>query len=173
MKRITIGVDKEVDLKFRKKASQIYNFEKGWYSKAANDAMKSWATESKSITEDIHNLMNSINPNHWETLKHEININKTDPVENIEDFINYINHESNYNLKVEGKNGQMIVELKNAVKSDSNDHLDDLENNLMTLMMLHLIIRIIILSLEEATKDKYVVSGIGSVPPVYINKLKK
>ena len=45
MKRITISVDSDVDLKFRKKASQKYQFEKGWYSSALEEAMVSWSED--------------------------------------------------------------------------------------------------------------------------------
>ena len=54
MKRITITVDDDVDLKFRKKASQKYHFEKGWYSKAVNDAMTSWSSEGSALSTNIN-----------------------------------------------------------------------------------------------------------------------
>lgn len=167
MKRVTITVDSDVDIRFRKKASQKYQFEKGWYSKAVVDAMDSWATESSEISNDINSLMNSINSDYWENLKSELNIEENDPFENMEDFINYINDESSYDLKMDREGNNIIVELKNDTVSS-----EDLEKNLKTLMILHLITKIILSSLERTTKGKYVISGIGTIPPVYIKKVK-
>ena len=167
MKRVTITVDSDVDIKFRKKASQKYQFEKGWYSKAVVDAMDSWATESGEISNDINSLMNSINPEHWENLKSELNIEENDPFENMEDFINYINNESSYDLKMDREGNNIVVKLKNNAVAP-----EDLEKNLKTLMILHLLTKIILSSLERTTKGKYVVSGIGDIPPVYIKKVK-
>ena len=167
MKRVTITVDSDVDIKFRKKASQKYQFEKGWYSKAVVDAMDSWATESSESSADVNSLMNSINPAHWEDLKLELNIEENDPFENMEDFINYINNESSYDLKMDREGNNIMIELKNNANPPEN-----LEKNLKTLMILHLITKIILSSLEKTTKDKYVVNGIGTIPPVYIKKVK-
>ncbi len=169
MKRVTIKVDPDVDVKFKKKASQKYQFEKGWYSKAVEDAMKSWASESNKLSTSVSDLMNSINPESWEKLKLELNIGKKDPFENMEDFINYINTESNYNLKIEREGDNIMVELKNSTSSP----VEDLEKNLKTLMILHIILKIILSSLEEATKEKYVISGVGTIPPVYIKRVNK
>jgi hypothetical protein len=167
VKRVTITVDSDVDIKFRKKASQKYQFEKGWYSKAVVDAMDSWATENSNDSADVNSLMNSINPEYWEILKLELNIEENDPFENMEDFINYINNESSYDLKIDREGNNIMVELKNGAISP-----EDLEKNLKTMMILHLIIKIILSSMEKTTKDKYVVSGIGTIPPVYIKKVK-
>lgn len=168
MKRVTINVDPEVDIKFRKKASQKYQFEKGWYSKAVEDAMKSWASESNKLSTNANDLMNSINPKAWEKLKLELNIDKKDPFENMEDFINYVNTKSDYDLKIKREGDDIMVEFKN----NSDIPVEDLEKNLRTLMGLHLIIKIMLSSLEEATKDKYIINGVGTIPPVYIKKVK-
>ena len=168
MKRVTIAVDSEVDLKFRKKASQKYQFEKGWYSKAVVEAMESWAAESNVRSTNVNDLMNSINPDFWEKLKSEVNIEGNNPFENMEDFINYINHESGYNLKIEREGDNIMVELK----SNANSTIESLENNLKTLMILHLVLKIVLSSLEEATQEKYIINGVGIIPPVYITKIK-
>ncbi len=166
MKRITIKVDPDLDVKFRKKASQKYQFEKGWYSLAVEEAMKSWAAENNTVLTNINDLMNSINSDSWKKLKSELNIKKNNPFENMEDFINYINNESDYDLKIEREGDNIMVELKN------NSPIEDLEKNLKTLMTLHLLLIIILSSLEEATEDKYIISGVGTIPPIYINKIK-
>ncbi len=53
MKRVTVAVDSDVDMKFRKKASQTYQFEKGWYSNAVAEAMQTWVENSKKKTVKI------------------------------------------------------------------------------------------------------------------------
>lgn len=41
-KRVTIAIDKNVDLQFRTLASQRLEFTTGWYSRAVEEAMKLW-----------------------------------------------------------------------------------------------------------------------------------
>ena len=53
MKRITVSVSKDVDLFFRKFASQKFKFEKGWYSEAMEDAMKLWINHVKSENNEL------------------------------------------------------------------------------------------------------------------------
>jgi len=163
LKRVTIGIDSELDLKIRKKASQKYQFEKGWYSKAVAEAMELWATEDTSSLMNLNTLMNSMNPKIWEKLKSELNINEETPFENMESILNYFNQENDHTLKIDRDGDNMVIELKN------NDN-SDIEKNLETLMILHIILKIIISSLEETTKNKFEISGMGSIPPVYIKR---
>lgn len=53
MKRITVSVSEDVDLFFRKFASQKFKFEKGWYSEAMEDAMKLWINHVKSENNEL------------------------------------------------------------------------------------------------------------------------
>ena len=46
-KRVTIIVDNEVDMYFRKLASSKMLFTSGWYSKAVEEAMKLWIENEK------------------------------------------------------------------------------------------------------------------------------
>ncbi len=48
MKRITVSVDEDIDLFFRKFASQKFKFERGWYSGAVMEAMELWINQMKS-----------------------------------------------------------------------------------------------------------------------------
>ena len=41
-KRVTIVIDKNLDYKFRKMASQKFRFEPKWYSKAMEEAVNLW-----------------------------------------------------------------------------------------------------------------------------------
>ena len=41
-KRVTIVIDKNLDYKFRKMASQKFKFEPKWYSKAIEEAVNLW-----------------------------------------------------------------------------------------------------------------------------------
>lgn len=60
MKRITVSVSEDVDLFFRKFASQKFKFERGWYSEAMEDAMKLWInhvkSENKGLSKDNREL---------------------------------------------------------------------------------------------------------------------
>ena len=46
-KRVTISVNIEVDLKFRKIASSKMKFKTGWYSNAIEEAMILWIEKEK------------------------------------------------------------------------------------------------------------------------------
>ncbi|AMK15916.1 hypothetical protein [Methanobrevibacter olleyae] len=50
-KRVTIVIDKSLDYKFRKMASQKFKFEPKWYSKAMEEAVNLWIEEN--IDEDF------------------------------------------------------------------------------------------------------------------------
>ncbi len=50
-KRVTIVIDKNLDYKFRKMASQKFRFEPKWYSKAMEEAVNLWI--DKNINEDF------------------------------------------------------------------------------------------------------------------------
>ena len=47
-KRVTISVNNEVDLLFRRIASAKLNFASGWYSSAIEEAMLLWIENEKS-----------------------------------------------------------------------------------------------------------------------------
>ena len=50
-KRVTIVIDKNLDYKFRKMASQKFRFEPKWYSKAMEEAVNLWIEDN--IGEDF------------------------------------------------------------------------------------------------------------------------
>ena len=50
-KRVTIVIDKNLDYKFRKMASQKFKFEPKWYSKAIEEAVNLWI--DNNIEEDF------------------------------------------------------------------------------------------------------------------------
>ena len=50
-KRVTIVIDKNLDYKFRKMASQKFRFEPKWYSKAMEEAVNFWIDDN--IDEDF------------------------------------------------------------------------------------------------------------------------
>ncbi|MBE6512158.1 MAG: hypothetical protein E7Z75_03255 [Methanobrevibacter olleyae] len=45
-KRVTIVIDKNLDYKFRKMASQKFRFEPKWYSKAMEEAVNLWIEDN-------------------------------------------------------------------------------------------------------------------------------
>ena len=45
-KRVTILINKNLDYKFRKIASQKFRFEPKWYSKAIDEAVNLWIEEN-------------------------------------------------------------------------------------------------------------------------------
>lgn len=169
MKRVTITVDQEVDLKFRKKASQKYQFEKGWYSNAVAEAMNSWAEDDKpkeKIRSSDFNIMEErINPELWDKINSGLQLDDENLSENFESFINQFNQDTRHQIKIERKNGGMAIKLEN-----NNDC--DIETNLESLILLNKILEIIIVSLEETSREKFEIVGAGTVPEIYIKKAK-
>ncbi|WP_297981360.1 hypothetical protein [uncultured Methanobrevibacter sp.] len=53
-KRVTIVIDKDLDYKFRRLASQKFRFEPKWYSKAIKEAIGLWI--EKYADEDFEQL---------------------------------------------------------------------------------------------------------------------
>jgi hypothetical protein len=105
MKRVNISIKEDVDLKFKKKASQKFMFERGWYSRAMNEAMESWLKKSKtmSIEEFTQNFPREMGGFLWETIKKEANLDKSKPNEYIDILI-----ESVY-----GDNSQITYKIVN------------------------------------------------------------
>lgn len=165
VKRVTIAIDSDVDLKFRKKASQKYQFEKGWYSNAVADAMKDWAEDSSSESITNHSaITNYLNPEIWENLKLELNLDKENPFKNLESIINQFGPDSENHLKIDREGNNIIIKLENKEGLD-------IEANLKSLIILHLILNVIISSLEETTHEKYKIVGTGQTPELYIKKV--
>ena len=54
-KRVTIVINKNLDYKFRKIASQKFRFEPKWYSKAIDEAVNLWINEN--IGEDLEEII--------------------------------------------------------------------------------------------------------------------
>ena len=50
-KRVTIVINKNLDYKFRKIASQKFRFEPKWYSKAIEEAVNLWIEDN--VSEDF------------------------------------------------------------------------------------------------------------------------
>lgn len=42
IKKISLNIDSDMDYEFKKIASKRFGFERGWYSKAINEALKEW-----------------------------------------------------------------------------------------------------------------------------------
>lgn len=174
MKRVTIAIDPYVDLKFRKKASQKYQFEKGWYSNAVAEAMLLWAEDSNiKDTEEKNNdfltnfntVMNQINPKMWDKVKLKFGLTDENMLENVENIINNVNPENSHQVGIERKEGNIVIELNNKYDSD-------VETNLESFMLFPLIIKVLIFSLEETSKEKFEIVGFGKMPPAYIKKIK-
>ncbi|MCK9152546.1 hypothetical protein [Methanobacterium alcaliphilum] len=160
MKRVTIAISSDVDLKFRKKASQKYQFEKGWYSSAVADAMKDWAEDTIEKNHTTREILDYINPEFLKKLKMDLNLEN----KSIENVINQFGPEKEYQLNITRENDNIIIKL-----GHEND--SDLEKNLKSILTLYFILDMLISSLEETTDTKYEIEGIGKIPPIYLKKV--
>ena len=169
MKRITISVDSDVDLKFRKKASQKYQFEKGWYSSALEEAMVSWSedqTVKNSSQTKNYILKDHINPELWKNLNNPLDLNDENLFENYHSIVEKFNQDKDRELTIERENGSIVIKLDN--KNDS-----DIKSNLENYIFLYQLLEIIIPALDETSKEKFEIVGMGKLPKIYIKKVEK
>ncbi len=169
VKRITISVDSDVDLKFRKKASQKYQFEKGWYSSALAEAMVFWSEDehSKDTTKPKNYVLKEyINPELWENLNNELDLNDENLYENYHSIVEHFNQDKDRKINIERENGTIVIRLDN--KNDS-----DIKTNLENYIFLYQLLEVIIPALEETSKEKFEIVGMDKLPKVYIKKVEK
>jgi len=169
LKRITISIDSDLDMKFRKKASQKYQFERGWYSIAVSEAMNYWAEEkdqniSNNTSAPTNLLKDHINNDLLDKINSELNLEDENLFENFESLINHINNDTPYKLIIERENGNIVVKLENK-------DVTDIKTNLESFVFLHHSLEIILSALEETSKEKFEIVGIGELPPVHIKKI--
>ena len=169
MKRITISVDSDVDLKFRKKASQKYQFEKGWYSSALAEAMVFWS-EDGSVKDTANSkdyvLKKYINPELWINHNNQLDLNDENLFENYHSIVEHFNRDKDRQLKIERENGTIVIKLDN--KNDS-----DIKTNLENYIFLYQLLDVIIPALEETSKEKFEIIGMDKLPKIYIKKVEK
>ncbi|MGB9201040.1 hypothetical protein [Methanobacterium sp.] len=169
MKRITISVDSEVDLKFRKKASQKYQFEKGWYSSALAEAMAFWSEDEQlksTIEPNNYVLKEYINPELWKNLNNHLNLDDENLFENYHNIVEKFNQDKDRKITIERENGIIVIKLDN--KNDS-----DIKSNLENYIFLYQLLDIIIPALEQTSKEKFEIVGMDKLPKIYIKKVEK
>ena len=169
MKRITITVDSDVDLKFRKKASQKYQFQKGWYSSALAEAMVFWSEDGKvedSSTPKDYALKQYINQDLWNDLDNQLDLNNENLFENYNSIINHFNRNKDRQIKIDRENGNIVVSLENKMDSDIKTNLEDY-------IFVYQLLDLIIPALEETSKEKFEIVGLDKLPRVYIKKIEK
>ena len=90
MKRITISVDENIDLFFRKFASQKFKFKRGWYSEAVMEAMEMWINQAKLENKDLsENLPQIAGVEIWEKVKEYQSIEANDIYDTISAVTDY------------------------------------------------------------------------------------
>jgi hypothetical protein len=169
VKRITISVDSDIDLKFRKKASQKYQFEKGWYSNALAEAMIFWSEDGKvENTPEAKNyvLKEHINPKLLNNINKKLDINDENLFENYHSIVEHFNRDKDRQIKIERENGNIVIKLDNKMDSD-------IKTNLENYIFLYQLLEVIIPALEETSKEKFEIVGLGKLPEVYIKKVEK
>jgi hypothetical protein len=169
VKRITISVDSDVDLKFRKKASQKYQFEKGWYSSALEEAMVSWSEDrnvKNSTQTKNYVLKEHISQELWKNLNNQLDLNDENLFENYQSIVEHFNQDTDRKLSIEREDGSIVIKLDN--KKDS-----DIKSNLENYIFLYQLLEIIIPALEETSKEKFEIVGMGKLPKIYIKKVEK
>ena len=160
MKRITISVDSDVDLKFRKKASQKYQFEKGWYSSALEEAMVAWSQDQSvknSTKTKNYVLKDHINPDLWKNLNKRLDLNDENLFEYYHSIVEQFNKDKDRKLSIERENGSIVIKLDNKKDSDK-------KSNLENYIFLYQLLEIIIPALEETSKEKFEIVGMDKLP---------
>jgi hypothetical protein len=169
LKRITISIDSELDMKFRKKASQKYKFERGWYSIAVAEAMTYWAEEkdqeiASNKSEPNTQLKDYLDQGMLDKINSELNLEDDNLFENFESLINHINNDTPHKLLIEREKGNIVIKME-------NDNVSDIKTNLESFMFLYRSLGVILSALEETSKENFDIVGMGEIPPVYIKKI--
>lgn len=122
MKRITVSVSEDVDLFFRKYASQKFKFERGWYSEAMEEAMKLWINHVKSENNGLSN-----NCELW--FNHQIDVIPVDSLDQIRSLSNskLIEAEHNDLSKTHVTHIQVMSDAQKIKGVSSIFHLDYIE----------------------------------------------
>lgn len=168
MKRVTISLPDETDLKFRRLASQKFRFEKGWYSKAIVEAIDFWINKNEIyfLNNGFSKVSRDIGKEIWNKTKMFEDLNPKNPVKTLDNLINYLN--INYahinELDYEMYDNNAIISLKNH-----ENEIDTIDNYIEK--FLYPIIMATRVGIEEITGDQYEISSLGNVSKITLKKL--
>lgn len=119
MKRITVSVNENIDLVFKKFASQKFKFKRGWYSEAVMEAMELWINqvkfENKNLSGDFCNTGLEL----WKIIKD--GKTGTNDISDIIDYItNYFTNDIVYADDIQYKIKDDFIEIfpKNSQKEN-------------------------------------------------------
>lgn len=120
MKRITISVDENIDLFFRKFASQKFKFKRGWYSEAVMEAMGMWINQAKLENKDLSENFQSAGVEIWEKVKEYQSIEANDIYDTISAITDYFTKDIVYaeKIKYEVKGDFIEIFPQNTIKKD-------------------------------------------------------
>ncbi|HHY00833.1 MAG TPA: hypothetical protein GX531_05615 [Methanothermobacter sp.] len=165
MKRVTISIPAQTDLKFRQMASQKFKFEKGWYSKAIIEAIKFWVDKNEVyfLNDRISKVSREIGKDIWCKTKIKWNIGSENNLKTLDSFINYFN--GNYihinELDYEICDNNIIISITNHGNRDIDNYI---ESFLFPLIM------VTRSGMEEITGDQYEIRSLGDVSKITLTK---
>lgn len=157
-KRVTVSVNADLDLQFRKLASQTYKFEKGWYSKAMAEAMAMWMKNSElNILDDgITPMVRMEGFRLWETLKRNNNLNSNQELgpDSLDTICNVFTNESPFidDIEYSFHDDNLLVNMDTSIITKNKDYfmMEDLIDKCS--------VPVIVLfraGIEDITKEKY------------------
>jgi len=111
MKRITVSVDEDIDLFFRKFASQKFRFKRGWYSKAVMEAMELWINQYKLENNDLSGNFQNVGMETWEKIKGYQSIDTEDICDTINSITNYFTKDIVYAENIKYKIEDNLIEI--------------------------------------------------------------
>lgn len=165
MKRVTISIPDETDLKFRKLASQRYRFEKGWYSKAIIEAIKIWINKNEAyfLNEGLSKVSRDIGQEILNKTKILGELDSKNPFIVLDTIVDYVNtnyaHINELNYKISDDN--MVMSLKNHETDVIEDYI---ERFLCPLIMVSRV------GIEEITGNQYEISSLGNVSKITLSR---
>jgi hypothetical protein len=165
MKRVTISLPAQTDLKFRRMASQKFKFEKGWYSKAIAEAINFWMDKNEVyfLNNSVSKVFREIGKDMWCKTKIKWNIDSENELKTLDNFIDYFNgnyihiNELNYDIS----DNNTTISIKNHANGDIDNYI---ESFLFPLIM------VTRSGMEEITGDQYEISSLGNVSEIILTK---
>lgn len=161
MKRVTATVDEDTDLKFKKEASKKFQFERGWYSKAVNEAMEVWLNRKGP---DFHiytqNFSRDIGSYLWKNLKERTDIGHLEPQEYMDILIEFLYGE-NSAISYEIRDDDIIIYFPDKIEPDNPEY---------QISQMHQLITLVRAAQEDHKGVKYNIRGIEKIEKIVITK---
>lgn len=176
LKRATVSISYDLDYRFKKRASQKFRFEKGWYSKAMVEAMEMWLeyNEITLLKEGTGTLTRSVGMLMWKRLKENLNDNldfetREEPLNKVLNCFSSGSHIKDMKYQISSKNLKISLESPSIKEENIEFMVDDLISKYI--QPITIITRA---GIEDITGNKYKINEfeVGNSNKIHLKRVK-